>query len=284
MMKFQVFFSSLCIAAGFVFCTYASHFWMSSGLLTVSFLDIGQGDSIFIQTPHGRTVLIDAGEGTSILERLGEETSFWTKRIDLVILTHPDRDHLEGLLEVLPRYKIEKILLTGIVHESQIYRSFLEMIVEQGIETFIPSPAHDWQIDEGVYLDILSPPEGYAFEEVQHPNDTSIVAKLVYGNTTLLLPGDAEAFQEQQMLLSDMDLRSEFLKSGHHGSRTSSGLDFLRSVQPRQVVMMNGKENPFGHPHLETVLRYDDLGMEWWNTKDEGTISFVSDGVEWERD
>lgn len=282
-MKFTRHFWYFSLAISFVFCLYTQHFWMRDQL-RISFLDIGQGDSIFIQTPHGRTVLIDGGPGTDLVERLGEQTSFWMKTINLLILTHPDRDHLEGFLEIIPRYSIENVLLTGIVHESQLYRSFLDMLEEHKIQTLIASPDQDWQIDEEVYLDILSPSVSHVFEEVDHSNDTSIVAKLMYGNTSILLPGDAEALQEKEMLLTDFDLRSEFLKSGHHGSRTSSGIDFLRSVQAKQSVITSGRENTFDHPHVETVLRYDDFGMEWWNTKDEGTITFASDGREWRRE
>lgn len=283
-MTFPRSFFLLCCLAGLLFCLYADSFWMSSQQLRVSFLDIGQGDSILIQTPHNRTVLIDGGPGTTVTEQLGEATSFWTKSIDLVILTHPDLDHLEGLMEVIPRYDVKKILMTGIVHDSQLYRSFLGMIQEKGIEVFTPHPDQDWQIDREVFLDVISPDQDYTFAEVDHPNDTSVVVKLLYGNTSLLLPGDAEALQEKDMLLSDADLRSAFLKSGHHGSRTSSSLDFLRSVQAKQVAIISGRENPFGHPHLETVLQYDDLGMEWVNTKDEGTMTFVSDGWKWARE
>jgi len=282
-MTFKRLFSHFSLAAGLLFCFYASHFWSLSQELKVSFLDIGQGDSILIQTPHDRVVLIDGGPGTSITERLGEVTAFWMKTIDLIILTHPDLDHLEGLMEVIPRYQVKKILLTGIAHESQLYWSFLELVQQQGIQIFLPDLEGDWQIDEGVFLDVISPDKTYTFAEVEHPNDTSIVVKLIYGHTSLLLPGDAEALQEKSMLLSDADLRSEFLKSGHHGSRTSSSLDFLRAVQAERVAIISGRENPFGHPHLETVLRYDDLGMEWSNTKDEGTMTFVSDGQTWKQ-
>lgn len=279
-MKPSLSFWPLSLAAGIVLCLYADHFWMNDQL-RVSFLDIGQGDSIFIQTPHGRTVLIDGGPGTTVIEKLGEASSFWTKSLDLVILTHPDRDHLEGLLEVLPRYEVRHLLLTGIVHPSQLYRSFLEMVRTYEIPTHIASTESDWQLDDGVFLDILAPLTDVSFQEPDKPNDTSIMAKLVFGSTTLFLSGDGEEKEELEILLSDLDLRSEFLKSGHHGSRTSSRLDLLRAIQPRQSVIISGRENPFDHPHLDTILKYDDLDIEWWNTKDEGTITFVSDGAKW---
>lgn len=271
------------ITAGFLFCLYASNYWSVSDGLRVSFLDIGQGDSILIQTPHGRKVIIDGGPGTTILERLGEELSFWTKQVDLLILTHPDLDHLEGFLEVLPRYEVKRILVTGVFHDSELYKAFLNLIREQNIPTSFASPEQDWQIDDGVYLDIIAPVESVAFEEVESTNDTSIVAKLVYGNTSLLLTGDGEWPEENSILLTDSDLRSQLLKGGHHGSRTSNAVDFLRAIQPTKAVMINGGDNQFGHPHLETVLRFDDFGVDWWNTKDEGTVRFVSNADVWRR-
>lgn len=264
------------------FCLYANHVWSASDLLTVSFLDIEQGDSILIRTAHGRTVLIDGGPGTSVLERLGEETSFWQHSFDLLILTHPDLDHLEGLVEVLPRYQVDHVLLTGVMHGSRLYQEFLQRLIEYGVETHIASPELDWLIDEGVYLDIISPTESVMLSEVESPNDTSIVTMLVYGETKMLLTGDAEGSQEQSMLLSDADLRAEIFKAGHHGSRTSNTPAFLRAVRPEFSIVSSGKENPFDHPHLDVILRFDESGIDWVDTKELGTVTLVSDGHTWE--
>lgn len=269
------------LAALLVWCAYANSVWQVSQDLVVKFLDIGQGDSILIETPHGRRVLIDGGPGTTLLERLGEETSFWQQHFDLVILTHPDLDHLEGLVEVVKRYRIDRMLLTGVQHGSALYQAFLELLVERDVEVLVADPEQDWQLDEKVWLDILGPLENVALQESDHPNDTSIVAKLIYDQTSILLPGDIEAFGEQALLLSDADLRSDVLKSGHHGSTTSSSLPFLKAVQAEEVVIQAGRENPFGHPHVETLLRYDEEGMGWRNTGEEGTVVLLSNGETW---
>lgn len=259
---------------GLVFCIYANAAWALPGDLSVKFLDVGQGDSVLIQTPGGRTVLVDAGPGPVILERLGEETGFWQKRIDLIILTHPHRDHLEGLLEVLQRYEVGTVLLSGIDYDSALYQAFMELVDNLEIPTLVASPAQDWLIDKGVYLDIIAPVHSLSGKNISNANDGSIVLKLIYGDSSLLLTGDAESAEEKEILLSDMDLRADVIKAGHHGSRTSSGGDFLRAVGAGQVVISSGLDNSYDHPHLDTLLKYDSMGIDWVDTKDEGTVIF----------
>lgn len=283
-MNHELRYAYILIAAGFIFCLYANFIWGLPGDLTVTFLDIGQGDSILIQTPNGRTIIVDGGPGSTLVHRLGEETSFWMKKIDALLLTHPDRDHLEGFLEVLKRYEVGLFLFTGVQKESALYKTFLKEIDERGIKTVVVAPDQDWMLDEGVFLDIIGPLKSYNGQKVEKPNNTSIVARLVYGETQLLLTGDIEKKAEFELLLHDTDLRAQILKAGHHGSSTSGSEKFLKAVEPNTAVMINGKNNSYGHPHLETVLRFDELGIDWLSTKDEGTVTFVSDEKQWRRE
>ena len=262
-------------------CAFAQQHWHLSDELRVSFLDIGQGDSIWIRTPHGRTVLIDGGPETTVLERLGEETSFWQQSIDLMILTHPDLDHLEGLLEVLKRYQVHRVMMTGAQHSSALYRAFFQELEDQQTEIIVPHPGQDWMIDEGVWLDVLAPLEQVIDQEVDNANDASVVVKLIYGSTSLLLTGDIEIDAEEALLMSGTDLQADLLKVGHHGSVTSSSFPFLQSVQAQQAVIQAGRENAFGHPHLETLLRFDELEVDWRSTAQEGTLRLISDGFQW---
>lgn len=260
---------------------YADYYWHINPHLEVTFLDIGQGDSIWIKTPHGRTVLIDGGPGTTVLERLGEETSWWQSTIDMMVLSHPDLDHLEGLLEVLKRYQVEHVLLTGAAHGSALYQEFLKELQKQQVLISVADPSQDWQIDEDTYLDVLAPIEPVTFLEPENANDASVVFKLIYKNSTLLLTGDIEVDGEAQLLATATDISAQLLKSGHHGSVTSSSPHFLQAVQAEAVVIQAGRDNPFGHPHTETLLRYDERSMPWISTHQEGTIRMISDGENW---
>lgn len=280
-MSFNQRFAYTSIILGFIFCLYANQAWSVSDQLTVKFLDIGQGDSILIQTPHGRTVLVDGGPGSALLERLNEETSFWMKEIDLVVSTHPDLDHVEGLVDIVERYDVGLVLITGMLTDTALSKAFSATLERENIAVAIAAPEQDWELDDGVFLDILAPTESVAGKVLKKTNDEGIVAKLVYGETSLLLTADIEKIGEDRLLRTDNDLRAQLLKVGHHGSRTSSTLPFLEAVSAREAVMINGKENSYGHPHLQTVLSLDEKGIDWISTKDVGTVTMVSDGREW---
>lgn len=260
---------------------FCEQVWAIPRALRVSFLDIGQGDSILIQTPHGRTVLIDGGPGTTLLERLGEELSFWQQDIDLMILTHPDLDHLEGLVDALKRFQVQQVMLTGAIHGSRLYTAFLELIDEQQISILLPDPSQDWQIDEGVLIDIIGPSRSVAQQNVESPNDASVALRVIYGQAVMMLSGDGEELQESELLRSGFDLRAQVFKAGHHGSSTSNDPGFVQAVDPVWSVVSSGQDNPFDHPHLDPVLLFDERDIEWWDTKKEGTITMASDGRSW---
>jgi len=280
-MSFNLRFAYLSLLLAFLFCLYSNFAWALPGDLTVKFLDVGQGDSILINTPNGRNIVVDGGPGTAVMERLGEETSFWLKNLDLIVLTHPDLDHLEGLLEIMKRYRVKQILLTGVNHKSELYKVFLKTLRSENTDIYLADPGQDWLLDQDVYLDILAPNISVALAEVENVNDSSIVAKLVYKDTSLLLSGDAEKNAEQEILLTDYDLGSDILKAGHHGSKTSSTVNYLNAVRPKDAIVMAGRDNQYNHPHLETVLKYDEMGIGWRTTKEEGTIMVSSDGGNW---
>lgn len=282
-MTFNQRFTYLSIILGFIFCLYANQVWSVADVLTVKFLDIGQGDSILIQTPRGRTILVDGGPGSTLLERLNEETSFWMKDIDMVVSTHPDLDHVEGLMDIVERYQVGVVLVTGMLTETQLSKSFSQALEREHINVAIATPEQDWELDDGVFLDILAPTTPVAGKVLKKTNDDGIVAKLVYRETSLLLTADIEEIGEHRLLRTESDLRAQLLKVGHHGSRTSSSLPFLRAVSAEEAVMINGKDNSYGHPHLQTVLALDEQGLDWVSTKDAGTVTYFSDGSVWRR-
>lgn len=246
--------------------------------LEVDFLDIGQGDAILIKTPHGQNVLIDGGPDNKIIKRLGENLSWWDKTIDLMIVSHPHDDHINGQIDAIKRYKVKRILYTGVVHNSPSYIEWLELVRDKKIPITIIDRPQIIKLSNDCWLDILYPGESVLGKEVENLNNSSMVIKLVYGKTKFLFTGDAEAEAEQEMLKGSVDLSANVLKAGHHGSDTSSSQEFLEAVNPETAVIQVGKGNDFGHPSRRVVKRLERLDVKILRNDLEGTIKIFSDG------
>ncbi len=247
--------------------------------LEVTFLDVGQGDAILIETPKEQNILIDGGEGQQIIKRLGEELAWWDKKIDLMILTHPHSDHVGGLVDVLKRYTVSKVLYTGATHSSPDYIAWLEAIKEKNISLKIVNHPQKIQLGENLFLEIIFPKEQNDIDERTNLNNSSIVVKLVYGQNSFLLTGDAEMEVEKKLLANRDGLKADVLKVGHHGSNTSSMDIFLQAVQPSYAVIEVGENNSFGHPSPRVIKRLERRGIKIFRTDINGSIKFTSDGV-----
>ncbi len=257
-------------------------FWLQlpqANVLTVQVLDVGQGDSILIRTPQQQKILIDAGAGAGVLSALGKELGYLERRIDLIVLTHPDADHIGGFSDVLKKYTVGGVLLTGVQHDTYIYTTVLNEITEQGIPVYLVNAKTDFNLGAGVLLDFVWPTEVVAGRQVADTNTTSLVARLTYGATSLLLTGDAERTAEAALLRSPANLQSNLLKLGHHGSNSSSSADFLAAVQSKVALISAGADNRYGHPHEEVLERVAD--QQILSTAESGTLTFVSDGQVW---
>ncbi|MFC1732425.1 ComEC/Rec2 family competence protein [candidate division KSB1 bacterium] len=234
--------------------------------LEISILDVGQGDAILIQTPEHHNILIDAGPDSAVVDQLGSRIGFFDKAIDLFVLTHPHRDHHGGILDVMQKYEIKKVLLTGAISKDPVYLAFLDEIRHRNIDILFNQSHQDIQIGLNLYLDILYPFEGRGLvgQDVQNKNNTSVVARLVRRNLNglealAMLTGDAEMEEEREILLSGQDVQSNTLKLGHHGSRTATSDAFLAAVSPTIVIVSAGIDNKFEHPHPETMEKVKDL-------------------------
>jgi competence protein ComEC len=256
-------------------------FWLTYSAasdLEVDFLDIGQGDAILIKTPYGQNVLVDGGPDNAIIKRLSENMPWWDKTVDLMILTHPHDDHVGGLNDVLKRYKVKKILYTGVVHNSPAYIKWLELIKDQHIPLVIIDRAQTITFGPDCQLDILYPHSSLLGREVDNLNNSSIVAKLIYEETKFLLTGDAEMEVEQELVNSQADLPAQVMKAGHHGSDTSNSEEFLKAVHPEIVVIQVGADNQFGHPSLRVIKRLERIGVKVYRNDLDGTVHLYSDG------
>ena len=246
------------------------------GILTVSFLDVGQGDSVFIDAPSGRQVLIDGGPDTSVLRRLSAVVPWYDRTIDVVIPTHPDADHVAGLIDVLARYRVSYVIQSSVLGDTATWKALEKSVAKEGS---INSIAHRGQIivlGKGAYLEVLSPDRLVPNLET---NTACVVMRLIYGNTSFMLPCDApQAMEKYLVQLDGENLKSTVLKPGHHGSKTSSSALFLGYVDPEIAVYSRGCDNKYGHPNKETIAIFALFGIPTLDTCTEGTVTFVSDG------
>lgn len=242
--------------------------------LEVIFFDVGQGDAIWIISPQRHQILIDGGPGSVILEKIKKEMPFYDRTIDLVILTHPESDHILGLIEVLRSYKIKNILWTGVEKETELFGKWQEAIGEEGAaEIIIAQAGQKIRITAGVF-EILNPTENLQGQKPKDTNNTSIVLQLIFGENEILLTGDI--YQEKEIeLVEKFDLASDILKISHHGSKTSSSEEFLKEVSPDIAVISCGKDNRYGHPHPEVLERLENIKI--LRTDLDGDIKFVCD-------
>ncbi len=234
--------------------------------LEVTFFDVGQGDSAFIEF-NDFQILIDGGPDLTILEKLGQEMLPQDRTIDLIVLSHPHDDHLFGLLEVLKRYEVKNILWSGAEEETGNYQEWLRLIEEEQANIIIAQK--DQRIDlidnSNIYIH-------YSSDEGSDLNDTSIVMELVYGEVSFLFTGDISEKIEKKL-----DIDTDVLKVAHHGSKTSSSLEFLEKVSPEVAVISVG-ENSYGHPSEEALQNLDNFAIKTLITRELGDIKIVSDG------
>lgn len=246
--------------------------------LEVNFFDVGQGDAIFIQTPQRHQILIDGGPSSIILEKLGKELPFWDKTLDLIILTHPENDHMMGLLEVLKRYKVENILWTGVVKDTSEFKEWERLIEKEKANVFIAGVSKKIT-SASTILEILYPLESLEEKKVNDSNNTSVVSKLVFGKNSFLFTGDSSKSVEAQLLEKGIDIDSDVLKIAHHGSKTSSGDDFIAKVSPEIAAISVGKDNKYGHPSPETLETLGKYGITVLRTDKDGDIKIISNGI-----
>lgn len=246
--------------------------------LEVVFFNVGQGDSIFIETPQHHQILIDGGPDSSVLQKLSDQMPFYDRSLDLIILSHPEKDHLFGLLEVLKRYKVENILWTGVVRDTAEWREWQSAIKKEGAEIKIVKAGQRIILQEEnpkIYIDVLYPFENLEGKEVKDSNSTSIVARLTIGEKSFLFTGDIGKVDEEKLL--DKNIDSDILKVAHHGSKYSSSEEFLKKVSPDIAVIQVGKNN-YGHPAPGVLASLEKFGIKVLRTDINGDIKFTSDG------
>src|SRR3989344_6107759 len=251
----------------------------SAGVLTVAFLNVGQGDAIYIEAPNGNQMLVDGGPPSgAVLRELGRVMPFWDRSLDVVLATHPDQDHVGGLPSVLARMRIDNVITSENTSDTGAYEAFEKAIAEEGSHRVLARVGEKIILDEGVVFEILFPNMNTAGWET---NTASIVARLSYGDQSFILTGDSPLSAEKYLVGKNGGaLHSSVLKLGHHGSRTSSSKVFLSAVDPEYAVISAGKDNKYGHPHKEVTDLLSELKIPSISTAEKGTVIFKTDGAE----
>jgi competence protein ComEC len=240
----------------------------------VHFIDFGQGDAIYISTPDKNLLVDGGGRNSGVVEYL---QALDVDTIHYVIGTHPHADHIGGLIDVFQTFIVVEAIDPGVVHTTITFNDYLSAIDESNATFTIGRQAMEWQLSDDAYLFVLHPTD----PSQRHLNDASIVARVVLGEISVLLTGDAERNSEEEILASGQTLKSHILKVGHHGSRTSTSDEFLQAISPEVSVIMVGEGNRYGHPHNEIIELLHEFGTEIYRTDIHGHIVIETDGTEY---
>ena len=259
------------------------------GNLHVVFCDVGQGDAILVSQGEVE-MLIDAGPGEAVMDCLDEQIPFWDKKIEVVVISHEDRDHIGGLDKVMAEYEVEKLVINGVRSGNSDSEEVRELVRELEVEIKVAEKGDKIVMGE-VKMEFWWPEEEQAevlawrdgeeteVEGEEGGNERSLVGLLSYGDFEVLLTGDIGEAEELAMERTGVLRKVEVLKVAHHGSKFSSSESFLKEVRPDEAVIMVGEKNNFGHPAEEVLMRLESVGSRVWRTDLEGEIEIVSDGL-----
>ncbi len=254
-----------------------SYILSQNNYLKVTYLDIGQGDSILITTPNHAHVLIDGGRDDTTLTKLGENLNFLERDIDIVIATHEDGDHITGLINVLKNYRV-KVLLTSFYDHpaTPLAVELLKIAKEKNIKIVFINHPLNFTTSDGVIFKILFPVQNMDGGDT---NSHSVVTQITYNKIKFMLTGDLPQAGEMFLVQNyGSSLQSDILKLGHHGSDTSSNAEFLRIVHPKVAIISSGLNNSFGHPHRSVLELCEKFGIKIFRTDQDGTINILTDG------
>jgi len=293
--KTKIVFLSLILLVGLVWSAVRQ---LPDKRLHLVFCDVGQGDAILIT--HGSSqILIDGGPNNQVLNCLANNMPFWDREIEMVVLTHPEKDHFGGLIDVIERYDVKYFVVNSVVNDSAGFWEFREVVLAEEALIFSPQEGERLKIGPLIF-EVFWPEERLddllvwshfaealrdkekilgAASVAGNPNETSIVLKLSFGNFDTLLTGDIGFISEKKLDLADLG-EIEVLKIGHHGSKYSTSEEFLAQVKPELAVISVGK-NSFGHPTEEVLSKLTSLGIQYLRTDKQGEIEIVSDGKSW---
>ena len=260
------------------------YFSQKSDELRVVFLDVGQGDAILVSKGNYQ-MLIDGGrDGKLLLNKLGKYVPFWDRNIEVILATHPDQDHIAGLINVLEKYNVKSIIKTEDKSESQTYKKFEEEINNEKAENIDAKKGISIKISDDAAVEIIYPLSETGDLADSKSNDGSVVVKITYGENSFLLTGDLPKEDELALISaiggpafggrSGFALDSRILKVAHHGSKYATSREFLEKVNPKDAIISVGKDNSYGHPNEEVTNLLKDKDVNIWRTDELGDIIY----------
>ncbi len=279
------------LVAGVVL-VWSAAFRLPDDNLHVVACDVGQGDAILIWL-ESTQVLVDGGPNSRVIECLSEFVPFWDRKIEVVVLTHPQDDHMSGLVEVFERFEVEHLVMSGVMNKTESFEDFREAVSEEDVRIDIVKRGDELKVGSMVFK-VLWPRERLgdvsfwesfdsakilgSASESRDVNKSSVVLELVYGAFEVLLTGDIGLEVERALVaegvLNDVDV----LKVAHHGSKYSSSSEFLREIEPELAVISVSSRNSYGHPTSDSLMRLDEVGAKVLRTDELGDVEIVSDG------
>lgn len=266
----------LAVSAFLVWSVYFS--LKPTDVLKVRFFDVGQGDAIMIETPGRNKIIIDGGPDNSVLAKIGRALSFYDRTIEMLIITHPDSDHLAGAAEIIKNYDVGLILINGKECATKICEEFDKIAKRKNIKIIVAKMGQKIDFGNNVKMDILEPANANIGKGKNEDNNLSIISYLTYGADSFLFTGDAEAKEELELVGAWPDLKAEVLKVAHHGSKNSTNELFLEKIKPKFSVISVGAKNRYGHPTIQTLERLKKIGSEIFRTDLAGDIIMESEG------
>jgi len=253
----------------------------SLGKLHLVFCDVGQGDGMLVISPGGKQIVVDGGPGSKIGDCLSQKMPFWDRTIEMVVLTHPERDHLEGLLEVLARYKVEMILSTGIKNDTELFNAWHETVKAEGAKIYGAKAGDKLVLDslqgQTLLIDVLWPTseklELWKLAGLSETNESSIVLRVSLGQFCAYLTGDLP----KELLQPLLDKPCQVIKIAHHGSKTSTNQEIINAVSPEAAIIQVGR-NSFGHPQKEVLELLQSKGVKILRNDANGNVEVITDG------
>lgn len=246
------------------------------GKLRIIACDVGQGDGLLVISPRGKQIVVDGGPGKKIIDCLSQKMPFWDRTVEMVVLTHPQKDHLEGLLEILARYRVELVATTGIAAQTGLFESWQEALTKEGAKIYQPV-AGDRLLVDGVEIEILWPTlqklELWKLAPSSDLNETSVVMRVSFDRFCAYLTGDVT----KEILQGLINKQCQVLKIAHHGSKTGTSEAIVNQVEPDIAVIQVGK-NSFGHPHQEVIDLTKSKGVRILRNDINGTVEIQTDG------